>query len=273
MQCREVRDLADSFLSEQLLVETNHEVLRHLEGCPACRAELASQRELRTTIRRAFVRNESLRMSDEFRDRAIRRLRMVAPGKALHRIVTRRWLIGLTVAAVLVTAAGVGQFLRTRGTELIAREAVGDHQNCAVQFRLAEKPISLEEAAARYDPSFRLLEDTPSDDWNTPMGPMHLVDRHSCVFQGRRFAHLVFQLQGQLVSLLITQRDGEAIESVRGTDRTPLSLRLPSVDGFQIVSFDIPGHIVFVVASFGEQQLRQLAESLSGALYSRFARG
>lgn len=272
MQCREVRDLADSFLSEQLLVETNHEVLRHLEGCPACRAELASHRELRTAIRRAFLRNESLRISDEFRDRALRRLRRAAPGKDPRRIVRRRWVIGLTVAAALLIAAGVGQFLRTRGTELIARDAVGDHQNCAVQFRLAEKPISLEEAAAQYDPSFRPLKDTPSDDWNTPIGPLHVADRHSCVFQGRRFAHIVLQFQGQVVSLLITRKDGDAIESVRGTSRALLSLR-PSDDGFQVVSFDIPGHIVFLVGSLGEEQLRQVAQSLTGPLYSRFARG
>lgn len=273
MQCREVRDLADSFLSEQLLVETNHEVLRHLEGCPACRAELASHRELRTATRRAFVHDESLRLSDEFRDRAVRLLQRTAPGKTPRRIVRRRWVIGLTVAAVLVIAAGVGQFLRTRGTELIARDAVGDHQNCAVQFRLAERPISLEEAAARYDPSFRLLQDTPSEDWNTPLGPLHVVDRHSCVFQGRRFAHIVLQSQGQVVSLLVTGNDGQATESINGTDRTPRLAGLASNDGFEVVSFEIPGHIVFVVGSLGQQQLRQVAQSLSGPLYSRFARG
>ena len=43
MQCREVRELADSFLSEQLLVETNHEIVRHLETCPDCRADIAAR--------------------------------------------------------------------------------------------------------------------------------------------------------------------------------------------------------------------------------------
>ncbi|PYU68551.1 MAG: hypothetical protein DMG49_15775 [Acidobacteria bacterium] len=193
MQCREVRDLADSFLSEQLLVETNHEVLRHLEGCPACRAEFASLRDLRRAVRRAFINSQALRISDEFRDSLAAHVREAARHKTPRRIVT-----------------GVGQFLRTRGIDLIARDAVGDHQNCAVQFRLGEKPISLEDAAARYDPSFRLLQEMPSDDWNTPIGPVRVVDRHSCVFQGRRFAHIVLQFQGQTVSLLVTGSHGEA---------------------------------------------------------------
>jgi hypothetical protein len=271
MQCREVRDLADSFLSEQLLVETNHQVLRHLEGCSACRAELESRRELRAAIRRAFIHNESFRISDEFRSRAVSRLRTTIPGK-LARMNSRRWMIGLTVAAVLILVAGVGEFLRTRGISLIVQDAVADHQNCAVQFRLPEKPISLE-AAARYDPSFRLLQDMPSDDWSSPLGPLRIVDRHSCVFQGRRFAHIVLQIQGQVVSLLVTANEVRVRETRQDGGGLPRLAELPSEDGFQVVSFDVPGHTVFLVGSLGEQQLRQVAQSLSAPLYSRFARG
>jgi len=52
MTCRDVRELADSFLAEELLTETNHEILRHLETCPVCRADLAVRRELRDGLRR-----------------------------------------------------------------------------------------------------------------------------------------------------------------------------------------------------------------------------
>ena len=60
MQCRDVRELADSFLSEQLLVETNHELLRHLETCPDCRADIAGRRALRDRLRAAFARADEL---------------------------------------------------------------------------------------------------------------------------------------------------------------------------------------------------------------------
>ena len=271
MQCREVRDLADSFLTEQLLVETNHEVLRHLEGCPACRAELASRRELRAAIRRAFIGDQSLRVSDQFRDRVVSRLRTAIPGR--RRLMnSRSWRIGLTVAAALVLAAGVCEFFRTRGINPIVQEAVADHENCAVQFRLPEKPISLEDAAANYDPSFRLLEDAPSDDWNTSLGPLRIVDRHSCVFQGRRFAHVVLQIQGQLVSLLVTANGAEVSKTAQDADGLPRLAELQSESGVHLVSFDVPGHTVFLVGTLGEQELRQVAQSLSVPLYSRFAR-
>ena len=38
--CDKTRKYLDSYISNELLVETNHEVLRHLESCPACSAEL-----------------------------------------------------------------------------------------------------------------------------------------------------------------------------------------------------------------------------------------
>ena len=66
MECRDVRELADSFLSEQLLVETNHEVLRHLETCPDCRLDLAGRRAMRDGLRAAFARADDLRPRPQF---------------------------------------------------------------------------------------------------------------------------------------------------------------------------------------------------------------
>jgi anti-sigma factor RsiW len=54
--------MADSFLAEELLTETNHEILRHLETCPACRADLAARRALREGLRRAFHHSSDLEL-------------------------------------------------------------------------------------------------------------------------------------------------------------------------------------------------------------------
>ena len=66
MECRDVRELADSFLSEQILVETTHDILRHLAQCPSCRAEIESRRRLRSALHGAFERSAELRPSPEF---------------------------------------------------------------------------------------------------------------------------------------------------------------------------------------------------------------
>src|SRR5260370_33260955 len=49
--CDKTRKYLDSYISNELLVETNHEVLRHIENCPACAAEVEARTELRTRIR------------------------------------------------------------------------------------------------------------------------------------------------------------------------------------------------------------------------------
>src|SRR5262249_56670956 len=56
MDCRNFKEMLDSFLSGELLVETNHSVLRHVELCAACRAELAARRQLRDWLRSACLK-------------------------------------------------------------------------------------------------------------------------------------------------------------------------------------------------------------------------
>ena len=64
MECRDVRELADSFLAEELLTETNHEILRHLDTCPACREDLEARRALLLAVQRAFRNARDLGPSD-----------------------------------------------------------------------------------------------------------------------------------------------------------------------------------------------------------------
>ena len=59
MNCKDFREIADSYLSDELLVETNHEVLRHLENCADCRQELSTRRDLRERLRLS-VKNSAI---------------------------------------------------------------------------------------------------------------------------------------------------------------------------------------------------------------------
>jgi predicted anti-sigma-YlaC factor YlaD len=66
MNCHDFKELSDSYLSDELLVETNHEVIHHLENCTACRQILASRRELRVKLR------QSIKTSPEFQPNVTR---------------------------------------------------------------------------------------------------------------------------------------------------------------------------------------------------------
>ena len=93
MECEQVRQLADSYLSDELIVETNHQIISHLEHCADCRRELAARRELRTRLREAFtnasenqIRPEFLsRLSEQLRDQALgRRIDSARSADGLH---------------------------------------------------------------------------------------------------------------------------------------------------------------------------------------------
>src|SRR5262245_1191274 len=209
MNCRDVREIADSFLCEQLLTETNHEILRHLDTCPMCRTEIDARRRLRGALRDAFNRAPELQPSAEFQDRMRDQLRDVSRQRARSWSFSYRWL---ALAAAIVLAVGVaGIVLMKRSvapTEALARDAVGDHQNCALNYRLVKRPVPLEQAAQQFDSAYRLLLSAPPDDISTPDGVARVTERHSCAYGGRRFGHVILEYRGRVVSLLLTANDG-----------------------------------------------------------------
>src|SRR5712691_4417538 len=119
MQCREFRDIADSYLGNELIVETNHEVISHLEHCSECRCELAARRELRSQLREAFIKAPENQMSEEFGQRLDARLHEQAFGRSINPLLRRGWHPSVTLrrtswlalAACLVLAAGFGLVL------------------------------------------------------------------------------------------------------------------------------------------------------------------
>ena len=250
MTCRDARELADSFLSEQLLVETMHEIVRHLETCPACREEFEARRVLRKRLRTAIDTAPDLAPRAEFVSALTTRLRPVDAGAGMTR---RAWLERtLAAAAGLVALVGGGLFARSawRRSRMatLAASAAGDHQNCAIKFNLRERPISLEDAARQFDPAYGRLTSVPIPSDAT------VLARHSCVFEGRRFGHVVFRYHDRVVSLLVTTGNGsgEAEATIVQAD-SPLN----------VASFDAGTHAVFVVSDLPARETLAIAQTLS----------
>jgi hypothetical protein len=270
MNCRDVREVADSFLCEELLTETNHEILRHLDTCPSCRTEIDARRRLRGTLRTAFNRAPELQPAGEFANQLRDQLRQAA----VHR--RRSWTFsgrGLALAAGLVLAAGVtAAILLNRSpapAEALARDAIGDHRNCALKYRLVRTPVPLEEAARRFDSAYRLLLSAPPDDISTPDGPVRVVERHSCAYGERRFGHVILQYRGRVVSLLVTANDG-GTGAAASADGIPHVIGRP-MDGLSVVSVNGSRHAVMLVSDLENSELTQLAGIVSLPLVQRLA--
>jgi anti-sigma factor RsiW len=259
--------MAESYLSGELLGETNHEVLQHLRTCPECRADLDARRAVRESMRRAFRNAAELEPRPEFvadlRDR-LRQAALAAPPRRFG--LGRGWW--LLAASLVLGVALAGIFVRYGSVTpslVLAQLAAGDHQNCALRFRLTEKPISLEEAAQQYGAVYQVLQQLPPNDLMTAGGLAHVVERHSCVYGGRRFAHVVIKYRGALVSLLVTRDDGRATAAIPDDALTQVRAE-GRIEGMSVVSFRAARHMVFLVGDLAQGDLLRLATVAAGSL-------
>ena len=307
MQCRDFREVADSYLSDELLVETNHDVIAHLETCADCRREFAARRELRTIVRSSFAKAEELQIPHEFASRLHSELRATATSGAMSlSSLPRAWMIAAGVmVAVTFGAIAVWQRqqaqtnsqmserrqpqntavkpsdVQPRSSDVavdanailtrISELAAGDHRDCAIGHRLPDKPIPLEEAARKYDRAYLDLTTavmSHRDDFNEPI---ELVMAHACVFRGHWFGHIVVRHRGHLVSLLLTRlEDSSGLATHKeelARDSAAQVIACSTAGGFQISCFRTAQHGVFVVSDLEEGENLAFARRLAPSVY------
>jgi len=305
MRCQEFREMIDSYLSDELLVETNHEVLRHLESCAACRNELAAHRTLRTRVRAAVKGAPDAQINPYF----ARRLEMNLRETALRPTVWTKIksgaflnspILAATTAACLLFGVLFGvNWLRSASEDVVVRqnqtnksaenlrpkeepdtaqivqaawreithEAVGDHENCALHFRLKEDPITLKKAADQYGKFNKDLDKTVIESLREVFSEktsgktsdkIQIFEAHSCVFQGKRFAHVILLYRNRRISVLVTEANlpGENDEKI-------LSEAIKSVF---VARFRTTRHAVFVISDLTAGENVIIAEALAPAV-------
>jgi hypothetical protein len=268
MNCRDVREVADSLLGEELPAGTSHEILRHLETCRSCRTEIDGRRRLREALRSAFNRAPELQPAEEFADSLRDQLRQATVHRHGSWMLSGRWI---ALAAGVVLAAGVITVILINRSpaadDALAWDAIGDHRNCALKYRLVRMPVPLEEAAQQFDSAYLALVSAPPDDVSTPIGRAHVVERHSCAYGARRFGHVILQYRGHVVSLLLTANRG-AIGTSDRADVVPQVIGRP-MDGLSVVSVNGSRHAILLVSDLGNAELAQLSQMVSPPLVQR----
>lgn len=268
MQCSDFREIADSYLSDELLVETNHDVLRHLESCADCRYELAGRRELRHDLRMKFREARELRIPEGFS----RSLRSRLKEQALQRpavVVPRIAYVGIAATVLIALGLAVVAVQRWRAghRELVAwatltNSATGDHRECALEHKLRGTIISLSEAGRVYDRAYGSLADQSSLQASLPAGAQ-LIDAHSCAVEGRRFAHLVVKYRDQIASIVVARNDRNNKAPIALPGDIAASFKS---DPYQVAAFQTKSHAVFLVSSLNEADNMTLARSVSPLL-------
>ncbi|HSE36800.1 MAG TPA: zf-HC2 domain-containing protein [Blastocatellia bacterium] len=271
-RCKRVRLYLDSYLSNELMVETNHEVLTHLEACEACSRMLEDRARLKAQLKRAVMQEYAPAALRERIGADLRRNR----GFSFNRIS----LSLAAAAAVLAIAVATFFISRPANKSLSLEAAVGagdaagrvlkigfdDHVFCTIDHQLADRQFTPEQMSERLGPEYSGLIGLVKE--KMPQ-PYTIAVGHRCHYQGREFIHLVLRSQDEIVSLVITRKSGEGFPadgSAAVLRASGVSIYERSWHNIQVAGLETPDHLAFVISNKSREGNEQVALSLAPAV-------
>ena len=279
--CEKARKYLDSYVSNELLVETNHEVLRHIENCAACSAELDDRVRLRTRLKSA-VNAQSVPPGLQVRIRE-----QIRSGHSGSWFAAGWFLAGwprwaAAMAATVVICAGVwlnysrerlpaladrpaqNAYIRRVSATLAAVLKVGlwDHIHCSIFRKYPKEPPSVEKMEAELGPPYKGL--LPVVRAAVPDG-YRVIMAHQCSYSGRNFIHLTFEKGGELLSLVVARR--QAGESLDGLSPASEPLGIPiyqsAAGSYQVAGFEAGNFLAYVVSDLKGKANLQIAVNIA----------
>ncbi len=259
LHCPEARPLLDSYLSNELQVETLHAVNRHLAECAGCRTALTSRERTRAAVNAAV---RSLTPDDDFA--ALVRDSVRAEAGRSH--PWRAW--GLAAAAMLVFGLGYLQW-RTDAAQIMARLGLGkgDHIFCARGGFFPDAPPTPAEMREQVGASYAPLVDQVIGHAKGYV----IREGHLCHWEEREFVHFILEKQNKLISVMLTrkQRPDEVFprHSLLAAMRANgMPVYTTEDNGMAIAGLDTGQHLAFAVSERGATEGLSLLAALVPAL-------
>jgi len=239
LDCRQVRELMDSYLSEELSVETNHRVLRHMAECRDCAAELKRRQRLRALLSETL----GLAVNDVDADRV--RMRIAQAVDRERRSWRRVARLG-AVAATLVAAVAVWYWAGRRVDAAAYNDSAEDHVACALAYYPSGTVYDPDRAARNLAPPFEHIVDVVG----RSHGVYQVIDAHMCPFKGRNYAHVVIRGDGQTLSLFAERAGGGALPDTPTTVLAgdALDVHATTQLGYRISAVATRDHRLFLVS-------------------------
>ena len=277
-RCKRVQSYLDSYLNNELMVETNHEVLTHLETCEACSRSLEDRARLKAQLKRAVMQEYAPVALRERIGRDLRRSRGFS-FNTLSLSLAAAAAVLVIAAVTFLTSSPAGKPLSLQAevapgdvTGQILKIGFDDHVLCAIDHQLANKQFTPEQMADRLGPEYAglvaLVKERMPRDYAVVVG-------HRCHYQGREFVHLIMRNQNDVVSLLITRKNGEAFP----TDGVAAIVQAAGGPIYQaawanqeIAGLETRDHLVFVVSNETNDANLQIAASLAPSVRDLLAR-
>lgn len=241
--CRNTRARLDSYIDDELLVETNLEMARHFQNCGACAQEAAERRELRGRLRAAA---RSVPAPAGLDERVRARLRREGRSKT-------PWSLMAIAAVVVLCFASWFTYDRR-----LLQAGVGDHIHCAVIRQGLLKPVGQDKLSTRYKPVLAIARQ------HAPAG-MYLTVAHECTSDGRKFVHVTFRDEQRMLSVIVTRR-GE-------WEKLPGGMHTGQVKGYQAAAFETAGYLVYTVSDLSKQDNLRILTAMAPAIRDALSKG
>jgi len=233
VECTQVKRLLDDFLSDELSVETNRQILAHLEFCPDCSEERRQRVDIRVTLKNAW---ESVSAPTDFQQRIEAETR------------TKRNSLSIpfrVAAALLITMLSVVTYFSLIENDLfhLTEVQVVDHyrQIAFDHLRCTGRPTDDSPLALHQKEIEAQLGQLP--------GAYNLVGIMDCNVEGASFIHYVFRGDSGLLSLMLEARDENQLLPAKGAtfNLSGTEIRMIHEGPLVVASLATPGYFVYIV--------------------------
>jgi len=287
--CKRIRVYLDSYVNNELMVETTHEVLRHLEHCEQCAAELEAKTQTKNLLKGAVLRDNA---PSALRERIQRDIRKTEAPWWSPRTRFVEWALVAAAAAVLF--AGGWSVLHSSNSgrpkppsseatllrpeipnAAILNIGLSDHINCAVVHGQQDRRLTPEQMSERLGADYAGLVQVVKE--KAP--GFEIVVAHKCNLETREFAHLILRNHERVCSLVITKKNGESFatdqaaaidEAAAEQDPSAATYRARTRD-YEVTGFETRDFLGFVVSNLSASENRMLASNLAPAVRSFLA--
>jgi anti-sigma factor RsiW len=258
--CARIQPLLDCYVSNELLAETNSEIVRHLESCTVCGTASEQRLRAKEVLRRSV---ESIEVDAALRTRI--RGKLVEPSAvvSMPRPAPRARL-AVAAAAAFCLFSGLGIYWTERHhAQTGALLGVGwiNHRNCTLAGHYPDEIPTQEAMVTKLGPDYRELLTVA----NQRLGDFRIRQGHRCSHSGRQYAHLILQRGVVLASVAVLKK--------AGTERMPWRLHPDAAvtgvkEGISIAVYDAGQHMVFVMSNLPDRENERLADGVAPPLRS-----
>lgn len=259
-ECGRIQKLMEHFLAGELTVETNQEILLHLEDCSTCRQEEKSRLEARRVLSKGWV---SQPIPPDLEDKIVNGLEAKeGPLPAALLRVAGFFLVALGLGAAFLFFPWLGEDNGTLMAGTHYDQIVGDHLNCSGHQTPAESVMPLDSVQTTLEAALHEMGES-----------YQLVAIRLCRVGEVSLIHYVFEGEGRSMSLILEEKSSlqhlalQGDEPERVLDGLKVILLEEDEDLVTLAGLEMPDYFVYLVSEEEEpEQTFLLAEELIPAL-------